>query len=148
MVPEDPNPPTKNAPIGNTNNPEDTKGSVSSRKSSDGERITKLRRPTVKRSVVYAKSSPDKSSIPAKKNRHDSIKKAKRGSIKSEKRPTNVTTITNNEASVTAKRNKAKARKTTNFLTNFPFGSIVSANANHVDPQSFSKANQHQLYTA
>ena len=111
MVPEDPNPPTKNAPIRNTNNPEDTKGSVSLRKSFDGERTTKLRRLTVKRSVVYAKSSPDKTPNPAKKTRHDSVTKAKRGTIKSEKRTSNVTTITNNQASMAVKRNTVNARK-------------------------------------
>ena len=120
MIPEDPNPTTKNAPQRKMNTPEDLKGSLSSRKSSDGERTTKLRRLTVKRSVVYAESLPKKTPNPTKNPRHNSVTKEKRVTIKSEKRTPNVTKFTNNESSVAVKRNTANARKKKQLSHQFP----------------------------
>ena len=59
--------PTINASQITTNNPNDTKPYVTSTKSYDSEKQTKLRRLTVKRSVVYAKSSRDQTTNFAKK---------------------------------------------------------------------------------
>ena len=57
---------TNNTSKSTTNNLNNTKVYASSMKSSDGEKQTKLRRLTVKRSVVYAKSSRDQNTNFAK----------------------------------------------------------------------------------
>ena len=123
-----------------TNNPNETKPKVSSDKSSDIVKQTKLRRLTVKRSVVYAKSTRGQTTHCAKKPRHEILTEPKGAIIKREKRDTNVATISSNKDCDTSKINEAKARKNTKYLTNFPFGSIVRANGCHINPQWLSKS--------